>query len=320
MHASLLLLTCIALCAPLAFYACGEDASAPEGSDNSAGNNAANNSPANNNPANNNPANNNPANNAPNNSPANNAPNNSPANNAPNNNLPERARFEDLIRGDRYTRLVLELDAVPGRAPRPAARAALVEQLEQLLDKPGGVSWTDDGALTSQGEDYAWPFEEIDAMAQDTFDLEVPEDTIKIHVLYVDGHSADDTAQGRILGQAWRYTHLVIYSDTIDSSCSSAAPLPTLAERFCVTAETTILLHEVGHLIGLVDNGLAMQTPHRDDAHGRHDNNDECLMYWAYNGPDFFSSLGERFLAGRESVPTLDQACLDDIAAVRDAE
>lgn len=160
---------------------------------------------------------------------------NNGANNANNNanNGEARPRNYDLIRGDRFQKLVIEVDAIAGLEPRGPAQAELTSQLEALIDKPGGIEWRDGGGIESRGEDYAWSFSEFrDELAPPAFDLEVPADTIKIHVLYVDGHDQQDTANRNVLGIAWSHTHLVLYKQTIEDACSRAAPLPTVRERF----------------------------------------------------------------------------------------
>ncbi|MCA9566788.1 MAG: hypothetical protein KC656_03060, partial [Myxococcales bacterium] len=64
-----------------------------------------------------------------------------------------------------------------------------------------------------------------------------------------------------------------------------------------------------------VDNGLAMTTPHIDTAHGHHDFDDGCLMYWAAETPAFADTIGARLLGGQTEVPSFDAACLADMAA-----
>ncbi|MCR9077406.1 MAG: hypothetical protein NXI07_15325, partial [bacterium] len=63
-------------------------------------------------------------------------------------------------------------------------------------------------------------------------------------------------------------------------------------------------------------NGLDMVTPHRDADHGRHDESDECIMYWAFESRSGISSIRERLLGG--SLPDFDANCLADVARVRD--
>lgn len=233
----------------------------------------------------------------------------------------DQPRFVELIRSVPYTKLVIEIESVPGQEPRTAAELDLVAGLGNLLDKPGGITVVRQSGLTSQGTDHAWTFAELDALAQATFDAPVDADTIKMHALFVDGHYEADGPDGRVLGIAWSHTHLVMFKQTIESTCSAGGVPPLVVERLCERAELSIWTHETGHLIGLVDNGLPMVMDHRDPdpAHGAHDADDQCVMYYAYDGERLIDLLVTRFLGGNEDAMGFDPACLADVAAVRDA-
>ncbi len=43
-----------------------------------------------------------------------------------------------------------------------------------------------------------------------------------------------------------------------------------------------MLAHEIGHTLGLVDNGVPMVQDHEDPDHANHTADPECIMYWAY--------------------------------------
>jgi hypothetical protein len=223
------------------------------------------------------------------------------------------------IRGDIFRRLVLEIDSVPGFEPRSSVEDDLLAGLGPILDKPLGISSMRDDALTSMGADHVWTFDELDDLAKATFDLPVSVDTTRMHVLFVDGSYEKDTASSKILGIAWGGKNLVMFKQTIENLCQQAPLL--IRERVCEAAELGIWTHETGHLLGLVDNGLPMVSNHRDpdSSHGRHDASDDCIMYWAYEGQSIIDLFRDRFLGGNDAGLGFDQACLADIAAVRDA-
>lgn len=229
------------------------------------------------------------------------------------------ARYSLLLRGEPFTRLVVEVDAVAGMEPYGENPAQLADGLESVVDKPDGVEVALDGDLESAGADHAWTFDELQALAGDSFDLALADDAIAIHLLFVDGHSADDSDAGVVLGEAWSHTHIAIFKQTIDDVCSASVLPEALREQQCRDAELSILIHEAGHLLGLVDNDLPMVEPHRDqdEAHGRHDADDGCVMYWAYEGGALFDAIGERLLGGGGGAIGFDDACLADLAAER---
>ncbi|RME52706.1 MAG: hypothetical protein D6795_06390, partial [Deltaproteobacteria bacterium] len=113
--------------------------------------------------------------------------------------------------------------------------------------------------------------------------------------------SERDEGNAKILGLAHRGASIAMFKRTIQEVASLLAP-PRLIEQ-------TTLDHEFGHLIGLVNSGIGMVTPHEDPDHPAHDVNPHCIMYFANNGSNVISILetGE--------IPFFDDNCLRDIAA-----
>lgn len=77
--------------------------------------------------------------------------------------------------------------------------------------------------------------------------------------------------------------------------------------------EQTTLVHEFGHAVGLVDNGVTALREHRDDPHGAHCTNDKCIMYWLNeSGSDLLGFIARNLLSSNAIL--FDQDCLDDLA------
>jgi hypothetical protein len=219
------------------------------------------------------------------------------------------------IRSDVYPRLVLEVDAVPGFEPRASSRDQLENRLEQLLDKPAGVFATMDKQIASRGSGHAWTFDELDQLAAQTFDLAVPGDTARMHVLFLDGHYDSGSGGGTVLGLAWGQQNIAVFRQTLDQNCSGGLPLS--GDALCADAELAIWMHEVGHLLGLVDNGLPMVENHEDGGHPGHDVSQDCVMYWAYEGDALLGKLSDQLLGTGNTSLDFCPHCLADIAAVR---
>jgi len=225
----------------------------------------------------------------------------------------DRPRWERYIRGDVDTRLVIELDAVAGAAPRAQAQSELVARLGSLLDKPAGVVVVASDVITSRGTDHSWTFDELTALGNETFDDDRTPGTVVMHVMWLDGHASDDTSSAAVLGVSWGNLHIVMFHDTIERSCGG---MPLLGDRVCTETQYGVWLHEVGHTIGLVDDGAPMVMPHEDATHRQHDSNSSCLMYWAYDGSAGLGMIQDALLGGG-SAPDFDASCLADIAAIR---
>ncbi|HJK99663.1 MAG TPA: hypothetical protein RMF84_20715 [Polyangiaceae bacterium LLY-WYZ-14_1] len=223
------------------------------------------------------------------------------------------ARPADYIRGSRATRLVIELDTVEGKAPRAGVADALTAGLAPLLDKPDGVVVeVDQTDLPAEGEDRVWTFSALQDLADRTFDVPRPEGTIALHTLWLDGRFES----GGVLGVAWANRHVAIFSDFLDRSCFRL--LPGIQEAVCVAAEEAIWTHEVGHVLGLVNNGIPMVEDHQDEENGAHDDSQDCVMYWAYENASLVDLIRDDVMSGNETDLGFDDACLADLAAVRD--
>lgn len=220
------------------------------------------------------------------------------------------------LRAEPYARLVLEIDVVGGMEPYPTTTAGIVPVLHELVDKPGGIEVEMDDALIPVGSDHAWTADERVALGDRRFDLDVPADTIAIHVMFVDGRaSEDDDQRGVTFGHAWGNRHVMIYKERIAAGCE-AGLVGELAQVLCERTEQLLLQHELGHVLGLVDFGLPMQTDHRDPDHGPHDIDPACLMYWRYDGLDLVTAVLDEVVGGGPPV-ALDRACLHDIAVAQ---
>lgn len=222
-------------------------------------------------------------------------------------------RMEALLKPSPHSRLVIEIDAVAGLTPSNTVQNQIREELDALLGKPDGISFVEDEALPAVGADYAWTDEALFELAEAHYNLEADDNTVKIHVMVLDGHSAEDSEQGRVLGLAWSNTHLVLFAEQLRSQCTTPAGIPIPA--LCEEAERAVWLHELGHIVGLVNRGAPSTSEHVDPEHDAHCDNPECVMYWAYEGQGLFEMLRGR----RAGAPltTFDAACQADLAAAR---
>lgn len=224
-----------------------------------------------------------------------------------------------LVRSDQFQSLAFELDAVPGRAPYPEVQRDLVNELAGVIDKPGGIYVVQTDEITSRGSDYAWPPSELFSLAEYHYDLSVPSDTIKVQVLALDGHyGKDDPSTGnRTLGVAWDSSHIALFTQVIQESCSSLPLSDAVLRQVDLMSQYGVWLHEVGHVLGLVNLGAPMVTAHEDPAHPGHDVNEHCVMHDHLEQQSALRALQARFVSGDQAPFAFDQACLNDIAAVR---
>jgi hypothetical protein len=149
------------------------------------------------------------------------------------------------------------------------------------------------------------------ALAQAYRDEADTETTKTYYVLFVSGHFADaDGIQSSVLGVALGDRDIVVmFKDVIRSTASLANPN---AETF---VEQSTLIHELGHAVGLVANGVATTSAHQDTAHGAHCTNDACVMYWLNEGASAATQFALQHAVTNNSI-LFGPECLADVDAL----
>ncbi len=76
--------------------------------------------------------------------------------------------------------------------------------------------------------------------------------------------------------------------------------------------EQAVVVHELGHLFGLVNSGIAQATNHEDKSHPHHTSNDECVMYWAVEGSQGVLSFAISVLISQK-LNLYEQEVINDV-------
>jgi len=211
----------------------------------------------------------------------------------------------DLLSGDFYKNMVVEVVYVEGFKPQDATITNFVNFLQQRIYKPEGIT-VEQRAIPSPGQDV-YTIEEIADIERQERQFYNNGTEIAVWAYFSDGKSNNDAPDNStvVLGSAYWNTSFVIYEETIQGlSNSPFEPSRTLLE-------STVIFHEFGHIFGLTNLGTPMQTDHEDlpDYPG-HCIVDTCLMYWATE-----SSLGISDISNMSSPPDFDSQCLADLQA-----
>lgn len=207
-----------------------------------------------------------------------------------------RAFLTDTV----FTRLDVTVDFVPGEEPSEVALAFLERRLVERCRKPGGIS-VHLGRPIAARSDGVYGVADIASLAAVNRTVFASGDTASIYVLALDGRSSGENEDGVTLGLTTQATCFAIFEDPIRADArASGFALENL--------EGAVLLHEAGHLLGLVNLLSPMVTPHEDPTHAHHCTNGACVMSWLLWGRD----------AGREGgldAIDFDAACVADLRA-----
>lgn len=199
----------------------------------------------------------------------------------------------ELLGAAKYKSVKVEVQYMTGFAPDAGAISHLQSFLATYLNKPDGVSIvTKEIAASSSGTLSADDVHAIEKANRTAFSND---SQIAVYILYTAGTYTDNN----VLGVAYRNTSAALFGKKIRDNSGG------IGQASRTKLEATVLEHEIGHLLGLVDIGSPMQTAHK--ANGNHCNNQSCLMYFASETTDIASFL----LTG--NIPSLDAACAADI-------
>jgi hypothetical protein len=156
-----------------------------------------------------------------------------------------------------------------------------------------------------------YSYEDIIEIADAHRDKSSSGSVVSYYVVWLDGrYEKDGEEQPGVLGVNLTGTGIIALFKPVIAS-TSVGPL-AVVERY---VEQATLVHEFGHAVGLVNNGIALTSEHQDAEHGKHCANEDCIMYYQVEGTsgmvDFVLS---RVTAG--DVVLFADDCLADAAAV----
>lgn len=147
-----------------------------------------------------------------------------------------------------------------------------------------------------------WSVEDVQKMADD-YPLSASSGVTNFQIFFVNGYASQGNS---IIGFHISNTKImVIFKDVIKSSASG--PFPMVSKY----VEQATLIHEMGHALGLVNNGLPMHSSHQDAPNGAHCSNENCVMYYANEGAGSLKKYIDKVMQEKRII-MFDQQCLND--------
>ena len=200
---------------------------------------------------------------------------------------------------DKYTSMVVEIDYEAGYMPEQSSTDLLKTRLEQVCNKPQGIEIV--LTETNFEHDGQWSASDVREKGWNEKSNNPQSDsTLYWQAIFPSGQYANDG----VLGVAVDASTIAIFGEAVDDAEGPIFNRPSAEE-----IENSVLVHEFGHLLGLVN--LVYQSPvdHEDDEHKGHSNNEDSVMYWAIESanigniitgelPDDFDSDDLNDLAG----------------------
>jgi predicted Zn-dependent protease len=220
----------------------------------------------------------------------------------PSNSLSVGASANELLSGEEYEKLIVEIQYPKGYVLPSGSVTDMENFLNKYVNKPQGIQViTTEINVPANNQYTIAEIKDIEKNNRTQFNRV---DTMATYLFLADGDYEENSGNNKVLGVAYQNTSMTLFQKTIqDLSGGIGQP----SERMLTS---TVLMHEVGHILGLVNVGTPMVTEHQDGAHGKHCDNDRCLMFWLAETGGIVDNLLQL-----SSPPDLDSQCQADLKA-----
>lgn len=169
----------------------------------------------------------------------------------------------DYVSAKTYTKWVIEVDTVEGMAAPSAAMDTLKQRLQSVANKPDGIDIVYDDSLPARGG--TWSLKDVTDFSRAHMDTATSGKTAALHLMFLDGSYANGNVLGVTVskvsatGKVIATGPIAIFSQALRNACSPVGVPPCFD---ALPGWKAVLVHEFGHAMGLVDNGIPMVEPH----------------------------------------------------------
>ncbi len=111
------------------------------------------------------------------------------------------------------------------------------------------------------------------------------------YIYFLEGNAEDGES---IIGFSINGTPIIaIFKDVIRNSGGS------VVQKY---VEQSTIVHEMGHALGLVNNGVPLASDHQDQEHGHHTKNEDCIMYWLNEGQSDLAQFVGKYISSGSTI------------------
>ncbi|MNJ89024.1 hypothetical protein D3C87_65850 [compost metagenome] len=206
----------------------------------------------------------------------------------------------DILSDKKYESMTVEIIYMSGFRPTDAAMDNLKQLISSRCNKPDGIKLVLQ-EISAQGKN-SYSISDVRSLEEQYRKEFTFKKDLAVCFLFMDGPSSENQGSSMVLGQAYFNTSMVVYKKSLHDNAGG------FGEPELYKLETTVINHEFGHILGLVNTGSDMYYAHQDTGHGSHCNNENCLMYWEAETGNVFNNL-----LGNSPIPALDANCIKDL-------
>jgi hypothetical protein len=195
--------------------------------------------------------------------------------------------------------IVIEVDVASSRTPTDANLANLKATVERVTGKPVTLNQR----VVQVKKQSSWSTDDLDRVEAEVRQAPaLSPGRVAVMLLYLDGAFMTDTA----LAVSYRGASVAVFPDSL-----SRAGGPLVAAS---AVEKAVLVHELGHLMCLIDISFRSPRPREDAQHPHHSTNRNSVMFWAIED----ISVNNVLAGGPPSTfDSDDEADLADLRAAR---
>lgn len=201
----------------------------------------------------------------------------------------------DMLSSTTYTSLTVQIQYMTGYSLADATIANLTVFLDSICNKPDGIT-INQTEIAAHG--HVFTVDSAAIVEKNNRTAYTNGHTLVLYILVTDDFDTSLTT----LGFAYRNTSICLFGKDIFTNSGGPGQVTRVA------LETSVLEHEICHIMGLVNLGTPMVVPHEDPSHVNHCVNPRCLMYYAIN-------TNRAFLGMAGAIPLIDSNCRRDLRA-----
>ena len=209
---------------------------------------------------------------------------------------------EAFVTDENYSTLIVEIQFMAGAEPEEEALQNVAAFLEQNLQKEE-VILLEPQQIPSLNQNV-YNVNDLAQIEENNREYFTDDDQLAAYILIVDGDYLEQDA----LSVAYFNTSVALFGTTINRISG-----PQQFDPSKESVEATLIKHQFGHLMGLVNNGTEMVENHHDEFNGAHCALEQCLMNFRINSANFYES----FFQNAEFE--LSQFCIADLEELKNS-
>lgn len=184
------------------------------------------------------------------------------------------------LKGDKYTEVIIEIDAVEGFKPDDDAINTLKTRVSENCDKQKIEIDKSSYNIIPQTKSKYY-IDDILNLEKEYRNRYRKGNTIVLYYIYLNGQNGDNSD---VVGQAYSASSCVIFKERIQEASNNSG---LITEE---DIEKAVVVHEFGHILSLVNIGYKSDIDHEDSDYPHHCTHEayfgglriyDCNMYWA---------------------------------------